>query len=86
ARRGAAFEVEDHVSGVCDVMRFLIEDGRPLSEQSQFFKEFVYTGAIPFCDAVGIATSAAFYRCVAEFARAFLDLERQAFEIDAEEL
>lgn len=86
ARRGAAFEVEDHVSGVCDVMRFLIEDGRPLSEQSQFFKEFVYAGAIPFCDAVGIATSAAFYRCVAEFARAFLDLERQAFEMHAEEL
>ena len=80
ARRSAAFEVEDHVSGVCDVMRILIEDGHPMSEQSLFFKEFVYAGVNPFCDAVAIATSAVFYRFVAEFTRAFLEVERQAFE------
>jgi TorA maturation chaperone TorD len=81
ARRSAAFEVEDHVSGVCDVMRILVEDAHPLSEQQLFFKEFVYPGVTPFCEAVAIATSAAFYRCVAEFARAFLEVERQAFEL-----
>jgi TorA maturation chaperone TorD len=80
ARRSAAFEVEDHASGVCDVMRILVEDGHPLSEQSLFFKEFVDSGVTPFCAAVAIATSAAFYRYVAEFARAFLEVERQAFE------
>ena len=85
ARRSAAFEVEDHVSGICDVMRILIEDGHPPSEQSLFFKEFVYPGAIPFCDAVAIATSAVFYRCVAMFARAFLEVERQAFEMHESE-
>ena len=81
ARRSATFEVEDHVSGICDVMRILIEDGHPLSEQSQFFKEFVYSGVTPFCAAVAVATSATFYRCVAAFARAFLEVERQAFEM-----
>jgi TorA maturation chaperone TorD len=81
ARRNAAFEVEDHVSGICDVMRILIEGGHPLSEQSLFFKEFVHSGVTPFCAAVAVATSAAFYRCVAEFARAFLEVERQAFEM-----
>lgn len=86
ARRGAAFEVEDHVSGVCDVMRILVEDGHPLVEQCLFFKEFIYSGVIPFCEAVAIATSAAFYRCVAEFARAFLEVERQAFEMHEAEV
>ena len=81
ARRSAAFEVEDHVSGICDVMRILIEDGHALPEQSLFFKEFVYAGVTPFCNAVAIATSAVFYRSAAEFARAFLEVERQAFEM-----
>jgi TorA maturation chaperone TorD len=81
ARRSAAFEVEDHVSGICDVMRILIEDAHSLSEQRLFFKEFVYSGVTPFCEVVRTATSAKFYRCVAEFARAFLEVERQAFEM-----
>jgi len=81
-RRTAASEVEDHVSGVCDVMRFLIEGARPLSEQRLFFKDFVYPGATGFCDAVKKATSASFYRHVAGFALAFLDVEREAFEME----
>lgn len=80
-RRTAAFEVEDHVSGVCDIMRALIEDAHPLSEQRLFFKEFVYPGVAPFCAAVAVATSAGFYRYVAEFAGAFLAVEREAFDM-----
>ena len=85
ARRSAAFEVEDHVSGVCDVMRVLIEDGHPLSEQRMFFKEFILAGVVPFCDTVALATSAAFYRPVVEFARVFLEVERQAFDTHEDE-
>jgi TorA maturation chaperone TorD len=81
-RRIAAYEVENHISGVCDVMRLLIEGASPLSEQRLFFKEFVYPGAIAFCGAVAIVTSASFYRHVAGYARAFFDLEREAFEIE----
>jgi TorA maturation chaperone TorD len=81
-RRTAATEVEDHVSGVCDVMRFLIEGARPLSDQRLFFKEFVYPGATPFCAAVQGAVSASFYRQVAGYARAFIEVEREAFEMD----
>jgi len=86
ARRSAAFEVEDHVSGICDVMRILIEDGHSLSEQRLFFKEFVYPSVTPFCEAVAVATSAVFYRCVAEFAHVFLEVERQAFEMHETEV
>ena len=81
-RRTAAFEVEDHVSGVCDAMRFLVERARPLAEQRMFFNEFVYPGAAAFCDAVKRATSVSFYRHVAAFARAFLEIEREAFEME----
>jgi TorA maturation chaperone TorD len=84
-RRSAAFEVEDHVSGICDVMRFVIEDGHPLSEQSLFFREFVDGGVAPFCAAVARTNSSKFYRCVAEFARAFLAVEREAFEMHESE-
>jgi hypothetical protein len=35
---------------------------------------------------VAIATSAMFYRYVAEFARAFLEVERQAFEMHEAEV
>lgn len=81
ARRSAAFEVEDHVSGICDVMRILIVGGQSMTEQSRFFKEFAYPGVVPLCAAVASATSAAFYRHVAAFARAFLEVERQAFDM-----
>ena len=80
-RRSAAFEVEDHVSGVCDVMRVLVENGHPLAEQRIFFNEFVDPGLAPFCGVVVRAASAVFYRHVAELAKAFLELERNAFNM-----
>lgn len=84
-RRNAAFEVEDHISGICDVMRILITARRSLLDQSLYFREFIYPSAVEFCDAVSKATSAGYYYYVAAFARAFFEVERQAFEMhDAE--
>jgi TorA maturation chaperone TorD len=80
-RRGAATETEDHVSGICDVMRLLILDGRPIDEQCLFFNEFVYSGLVPFCEAIGRSARASFYRCVAQFALAFLTVEKAAFDM-----
>ena len=82
-RRSAAFEVEDHVSGICDVMRVLVENGHPPAEQRLFFNEFVYPGVDPLCAAVAAAASAVFYRRVAEFTQAFLEVEREGFEMDS---
>lgn len=84
-RRNAAFEVEDHISGICDVMRSLILGGRSLPDQSLYFREFIYPPAVEFCDAVARATSAGYYCYVAAFAREFFEVERLAFEMhDAE--
>ena len=84
-RRAAVFEVEDHVSALCDVMRWLIERDRPLEEQESFFTGFVYTGVAAFCDAIEANPNASFYRAVARLARAFLAIERYGFELQGAE-
>jgi TorA maturation chaperone TorD len=84
ARRSEVFEVEDHVSGVADVMRWLIEKGYPLAEQKRFFETFVYPGAMDFFAAVQKAPSASFFNPVAEFCSCFFDVEKSAFEMDAD--
>jgi TorA maturation chaperone TorD len=84
-RRDAVFEVEDHVSAVCDVMRWLIERERPLEEQLAFFNEFVDTGVGTFCSAIEARATTAFYRAVAGVARAFLAIEREAFALHTPE-
>ena len=81
-RKENANEPEDHVAGICEAMRFAIAvQHRSLEEQKDFFDAFVYRGGIAFCDAVSASGKADFYRKLARFARAFLDLEREAFEI-----
>lgn len=83
-RRGAAYEFEDHVSGICDVMRFLILEGQPEEQQRLFFKEFVYPGMAPFLEAVKGAPSSGFYCFVAQFASALMEIEQGAFEIGSD--
>jgi TorA maturation chaperone TorD len=82
ARRQGVFEPEDHVSSMCEIMRFAIAvQQRPLEEQKAFFDRFLYRGGIAFCDAVKGSEKARFYKLVAAFTAAFLEVEREAFEI-----
>jgi TorA maturation chaperone TorD len=82
ARREGVPEYEDHISGVCETMRFLIAvQHRAPEEQQSFFERFVYPGAAAFCDAVSASNQARFYKAVATFARAFLEIEKNAFEM-----
>ena len=82
ARREDVPEYEDHVSGVCETMRFVIAvQQRPPEEQQTFFARFVYRGAVAFCDAVNTSKQARFYRPVARFARTFMEVEKTAFEM-----
>jgi len=82
ARRENVAEYEDHISGICETMRFAIAvQQRSPEEQQMFFDRFVYRGAGAFCDAVSASNQARFYKLVARFARAFLDVEKSAFEM-----
>jgi TorA maturation chaperone TorD len=81
ARREGIGEFEDHVSGISDTMRWLIENQRSLTEQRRFFEDFAYRGGMAFCAAVQKSTSASFYKPVAALASSFLDIEKAAFEM-----
>jgi TorA maturation chaperone TorD len=81
ARQDAVFDSEDHVSGLCDVMRYLIETNQSVDMQKQFFETYVQTGAVPFCDAVIHNGNAVFYRQVAVLAKAFFEVEKAAFDM-----
>jgi len=81
-RREEVPEYEDHISGICEAMRFAIAvQHRSPEEQKDYFERFVYRGAVAFCDAVSASPNARFYRLLAQFARAFFEIEKSAFEM-----
>lgn len=87
-RQSAVAETEDHFAAVCEVMRFLIlEVGIASHKREQREERFFLRHLKPWYGAAMAAVAqdegAKFYRCAAGFARVFLDLEEQAFEIGA---
>jgi TorA maturation chaperone TorD len=83
ARREGAAEPEDHVSAVCETMRWLIVRRKaPLEAQRRLFEDCLYAPGERFCSAVTACEDAKFYRHVAALLRALLEVEHKAFEID----
>lgn len=80
-RRENVFEVEDHISGICDVMRWLVEGGHSLEHQRHFFDEFAYPGVVPFCVALQKSPTASYYKQVAELTSSYFEIEKSAFEM-----
>lgn len=81
-RREGVGEYEDHIAGMCESLRYAIAvQQRSLEEQKEFFDRFLYRAAVAFCDAVRVSPKARFYALVADVARAFLELEREAFDM-----
>lgn len=86
ARRGDRHESEDHVSAVCDVMRFLIAgdaDTPPaaLDLQREFFRRHLEPWSTQLGTAIISATQTDFYKHVAHFMREFFAIENAAFDI-----
>lgn len=86
ARNSGASEPEDHIAGLADVMRQLIldQDNAPADRdaaQRQFFARHLEPWYGRLCDAIEAAPGTDFYRNVAGFTRAFLDLESEFFRI-----
>lgn len=83
ARRDSVFEIEDHISGLCDVMRFLIVENHSMTVQKHFFDQFVHLGATALCDNLEAAGGVdAYYGHVARFSRVFFELEKSAMDMD----
>jgi len=78
-------ETEDHVAYVFEVMRYLIagDDAAVsnLEQQRRFFRAHVQTWLEAMCDAVAAHPRAATWRALAEFTRAFVQVETQGFDL-----
>ena len=83
-RRENVFEVEDHISGICDVMRWLVEGGHSLERQRLFFDEFAYPGVLPFCVALQNSPTASYYKQVAALTCSYFEIEKSALEMTNE--
>ena len=82
-RKSGAAEYEDHFAGLCEVMRHLIFFAADVAVQKQksFFLEYVDPWYGDFCAAVIASPNTNFYKQVARFTKAFLDVEADSFEI-----
>ena len=84
ARRGSAAEYEDHFAGLFEVMRHLIAAGSgdaAVQTQKVFFSNYLAPCYAEFCAAVVASPNTNFYKYVARFTKAFLDVEADSFEI-----
>jgi TorA maturation chaperone TorD len=79
-RQTGVHEPEDHIAMLLEIMRYLIcEAGSTIEEQKAFFDRFVWPGSVALCDAISNHSTAHFYRSTADFAKAFLFIEQNAF-------
>ena len=82
SRRADAFEPEDHLAALFEVMRHLIVEGEDmLDEQRAFFEQFIGGGSVLLCDAIDRSPNTVFYRSVAKVARAFVEIEQAALDM-----
>jgi len=83
ARREETVEPEDHVSALCETMRWLIVGRKgTLAVQRHCFETYLFPGASRFCSAVSTCDNAKFYRHGANLLSALLEVERKAFDIE----
>ena len=81
-RQSEVHEPEDHIAMLFEIMRYLIcEEDSDLNEQRSFFDHFVQPGATLLCDAILASERALFFKNVAAFAKSFLAVEHDAFEM-----
>ena len=72
-------DVTRYIAAACQVMRWLLENDKPVELQSQFFLEFAGAGVTGICDAIEENPSASFYRAVSALARTFVENEHAKF-------
>jgi TorA maturation chaperone TorD len=83
-RRPGVSETEDHVAALAEVMRHLVltgPDAAGLARQQQFFGRHLAPWYAQFAGALAAAPKADFYAKVANLLVAFMDIERQAFDM-----
>lgn len=83
-RRPGVTETEDHIAALAEVMRHLVltgPDAAGLVRQQQFFGRHLAPWYAQFAGALAAAPKADFYAKVGGLLAAFMDIERQAFDM-----
>ena len=83
ARKESAREPEDHIAGLCELMRHLVGQGSgeaSLARQREIFERYLARGFGPLCEVVRAAADPGpFFVALANFANAFLSVEAESF-------
>jgi TorA maturation chaperone TorD len=78
-------ESEDHIAALCEVMRYLIASDdvvhANVAAQKTFFGNHMQPWVMEMCEAIARHREARFYAAVAQIARAFFEVEMQAFDM-----
>jgi TorA maturation chaperone TorD len=78
-------DTEDHIAYLCEVMRYLIAGDdvavANLTQQQRFFAQHWQPWVSSLCDALAAHPKARFYAAVADFTRAFHNVESQGFDM-----
>jgi TorA maturation chaperone TorD len=84
-RDEASAETEDHVSYEFEVMRYLIAGDdvavANLTRQREFFTAHLQPWVNELCEAIAAHPRARFYAVLADFTRAFVNVEAQGFDM-----
>lgn len=78
-------ETEDHIAYLCEVMRYLIAGDdvavANLTQQQRFFAAHLQPWVERLCETIAAQPRAEFYRAVALFTHAFMNVEAQGFDL-----
>ena len=83
ARKAEAVEPEDHVAGLLDVMRHLVQRGNAdedVMRQASFFRSYLAAWGEALCNAIEKADGVQFYRKVAGLLKALIAIEVEVFD------
>jgi len=76
-READVHEPEDHIAALCEVMMMLIQEGSSIEQQADFFTSHIDTWSQKFFNDMATADNAVFYKAVARFGSAFMDIEQR---------
>ena len=81
-REAEVHEPEDHVAALCEVMAMLIQDGSSIDTQRVFFVSHINSWFKQFFTEMSAAHNAVFYKAVARFGAAFLEIEKRYLSVE----
>lgn len=81
-READVHEPEDHVAALSEVMAMLIQDGSSIETQRGFFVTHINSWFQQFFSEMSAADNAVFYKAVARFGSAFLEIEKRYLSVE----